>query len=131
MSDDVYMSDELIGRVDLGNQSDLSKIEKNTTIIVVQHLGERDVLIGGMRYFRHESSETSIEMHSSLDSIVKTMQIIEDGNREISLIELHRGDDRILCLENLFITGYYVSEVDPVSAHALFGLKTSEKIQVL
>lgn len=126
MSDDkVFMSEELVGRVNLEGQSNIEDIERNTVIIVVK-CGDA-LMISGMKYFRREPPATAIEVACSLDVMNEMISQIESGIRVADVVELHRGDDVIVHDENLFVDGYYVSDVDPLTGQGLFGLKLSEK----
>jgi hypothetical protein len=115
----VYMSDALMGNVDLSGQRDLVD---NTVILVIQNSNGRDAIVGGMRYFRREEPSTSLEVTTSLDSVTSMIVAIEGGQRTAN-VEFHRGEEVILRVEEQNVVGYYTSDVDPLSGQVTFGLK--------
>jgi hypothetical protein len=132
MSDDesFFMSPELAGLADLTEENPhLLAIEQNTSIVVVQ-CSSSDI-VGGLRYFRRESDVTAVEMSSTFDSAVNMLQLIEEGMLMVDNLELHKGSERVFTDKDLTIDGYYISDIDPITGQALFGLKLSKKKQVL
>lgn len=127
MSDDekIYMSDELVGRVNIEGHPDFNDIEKNTVLITVKYC--ESLLIAGVKYFRREKSQLVFEVKCQIDTADEFISLFERGEHTVDFFELQRGNNVIIHLDELGIENYYLCDVDATIGQVMFGLKLVEK----